>query len=132
MKGFTARKKCAEGLTESWASTYSKASIEMKSPKCTCQGTGGDSREFLSFLTLSTGVSLCSDKQLWARVCSKWACTPSQSVGVCSFSTCENGRVRTKARSQLAWKPCLRPHSKQLCRTIILCLEIHLSFRGHF
>lgn len=76
MKGFAARKECAEGFMESWARTYSKASTDLNSPRCTCQRTGGDSREFISFLTLSTRVSLCSDNQLWARVCSKWACTP--------------------------------------------------------
>lgn len=130
MKGFAIRKKCARGFMENWARTYFKASIDLNSPKGTCQRTRGDSREFLFFFILSTGVLLFSENQLWARVCSKWACTPQPEH--CCFSTHVNGSVRTKAKSGLSWKPYLRAHSKQICGTIILYLEIHLSFRGHF
>lgn len=62
----------------------------------------------------------------------EWVRNPSQRVGVRSVSTRVNDSVRTKPKSQLAWKLCLRPHSKQICRTIILYLEIDLSFRNHF
>lgn len=132
MKGFSATKKCAEGFREMGPGLTPKPALTRTPPNVPVRGQG---------VTLErVCLSLHSAREFHSAQMSSYGPEPtqtgraphSQRVAVCCFCTHVNGRVGTKAKSQLAWKPCLQPHSKQICRTIILYLEIHLSFRGHF